>query len=276
MKLSNIYKEALKKYPIDPADLLIIINKTLGLSKEKFWTHGSSLMVREEDIKKINEYIGRLIENEPISYLTGEKEFYSENFYVDKAVLIPRPETELLLEILLEESDRSSNILEIGPGSGIISILVAKIKKARITSVEINKDALKVFKRNVQLHDVTHLVTPVYADLFPPEKKKFNIIVSNPPYLSEIAMKSIDPVVRDHEPVTALLGGEKGYEIIERIINRSPFHLTDGGMILLEIGYDQRDIVKNILEKRGFGNIRFYDDINGISRVVKAIYKSPL
>ena len=271
MKLSNIYKEALKKYPIDPADLLIIINKTLGLSKEKFWTHGSSLMVREEDIKKINEYIGRLIENEPISYLTGEKEFYSENFYVDKAVLIPRPETELLLEILLEESDRSSNILEIGPGSGIISILVAKIKKARITSVEINKDALRVFKRNIQLHDVTHLITPVYADLFPPEKKEFNIIVSNPPYLSEIAMKSIDPVVRDHEPVTALLGGKKGYEIIERIINRSPFHLTDGGMILLEIGYDQRDIVKNILEKRGFGNIRFYDDLNGISRVVKAI-----
>ena len=276
MKLSNIYKEALKKYPIDPADLLIIINYILGLSKEEFWTHGSSLTIREEDIKKINEYIGRLVENEPISYLTGEKEFYSENFFVNKAVLIPRPETELLLEILLEESDRSSNILEIGPGSGIISILAAKINKARITSVEINKDALRVFKRNIKLHNVTHLITPVYADLFPPQKKEFNIIVSNPPYLSEIAMKSIDPGVRDHEPVTALLGGEKGYEIIERIINRSPFHLTDGGMILLEIGYDQRDIVKNILEKRGFGNIRFYDDINGISRVVKAIYKSPL
>ncbi len=271
MKLSKVYKDALKKYSIDPADLLIIINKILSLSKEEFWTHGSSLMVREEDIEKINEYIGRLVENEPISYLTGNKEFYSENFFVDKAVLIPRPETELLLEILLEESDSSSNILEIGPGSGIISILAAKIKKARITSVEINKDALRVFKRNIQLHDVTHLITPVYADLFPPEKKKFNIIVSNPPYLSESAMKSIDPKVRDHEPVTALLGGEKGYEIIERIINRSPFHLTDGGMILLEIGYDQRDIVKNILEKRGFGNIRFYNDLNGISRVVKAI-----
>lgn len=271
MKLYNIYKEALKKYRIDPADLLLVINKIFGLSKEEFWARSSSRIANAEELDKLHEYIGRLVDKEPVSYLTGEKEFYSENFIVDKTVLIPRPETELLLEILLEESDRTSNILEIGPGSGIISILVAKIKNASVTSVEIDEDAMRVFKNNIHLHNVDNLVTPVSADLFPPVKKNFDVIVSNPPYLSEKAMKFIDPIVREHEPETALFGGVKGYEIIERIIIGSPQYLCGGGRILLEIGYDQRDIVENILKKNGFRDIRFYNDLNDISRVAKAV-----
>ena len=145
------------------------------------------------------------------------------------------------------------------------------MNKSNVTSVEINEDAMRVFKRNIELHNVGHLITPVYGDLFPPVKKNFDIIVSNPPYLSESALEFIDSNIRDHEPRTALLGGEKGYEIIERIINKSPLYFCDDGKILLEIGYDQKDIVKKILEKKGFRNIRFFDDLNGISRVVKAI-----
>jgi len=270
VKLSSFYKESINKHPINPADLLILINKIFGLSKEEFWSHGTSKKISEEDIGKINEYIARLVENEPISYLTGEKEFYSEKFFVDRSVLIPRPETELLLEILLKESDRSSSILEIGPGSGIISILVAKINKAEVTAVEINRDALDIFKKNIQLHSVSNLITPLLADLFPPVKKKFDIIVSNPPYLSESAMKIIDTNVREHEPVTALLGGKKGYEIIERIITGSPVYFNYGGKLLIEIGYDQKDYVTNILKSNGFRDIIFYDDLSGIARVVKA------
>jgi len=270
VKLSEIYKEALKKYKINPADLLLLIKMIFNLSKEEFWAHGSSIIGGKENMDRLNEYVGRLVAKEPVSYLIGEKEFYSENFIVDNTVLIPRPETELLLEILLEESDKSSSILEIGPGSGIISILVAKLSRSRVTSVEINENAMSVFKRNIELHEVVHLITPVCADLFPPVKNKFNIIVSNPPYLSEKALRSIDPVIRDHEPETALLGGEKGYEIIEKIIDKSPEYLSDGGTILLEIGYDQRNIVKKILNEYRFRDIRFYNDLNGISRVVKA------
>lgn len=271
MKLSLIYKRLLKEYSIDPSDLIILIERVTGISKEEFWTHGNSIEVNENNIKQLNRFSGRLAKNEPIPYLTGEKEFYSEKFFVDKAVLIPRPETELLVEIILGESDKSSNILEIGPGSGIISILVAKLIGAKITAVEIDTDALKVFVQNIKSHKVGYLITPFNTDLFPPELKQFDIIVSNPPYLSEKDLEHADPTVRDHEPVTALLGGKYGHEVIKRIIEGSPSYLSDGGKIFLEIGYDQKDIIKSLLERNGFKNIKFYKDLNGIPRVVKAI-----
>lgn len=271
MKLSLIYKKLLKEYSIDPADLIILIERVVGISKEEFWSHGNSIEVNKTNIKLLNSFSGRLAKNEPISYLTGEKEFYSEKFFVDKAVLIPRPETELLVEIILDESDKSSNILEIGPGSGIVSILVAKLIGAKITAVEIDTDALNIFEQNIKSHKVGHLITPVNSDLFPPELEQFDIIVSNPPYLSERAFENADLIVRDHEPVTALLGGKHGHEVIKKIIEGSPSYLCDGGKIFLEIGYDQKDIIQSLLERNGFKNIKFYKDLNGIPRVVKAL-----
>lgn len=271
MKLSLIYKELLREYSIDPADLLILIERIIGISKEEFWSYGNSIEVKKNHIEQLRDFSVRLGKNEPIPYLTGEKEFYSEKFFVDKTVLIPRPETELLLELILGESERSSNILEIGTGTGIISILIAKLTGAKITAVEIDKGAIKVLKKNIQFHKVEQLITPVYADLFPPEIKKFDIIVSNPPYLSERDLKQAEPIVRDHEPVTALLGGKHGYEVIKRIIEGSPSYLSDGGKIFLEIGYDQKDIVQDLLERTGFKDIRFHKDLNGIPRVVKAL-----
>jgi len=270
VKLSQIYKNTLRIYPVDPNDLLILIEKSFGISKEKFWSHADSIDINKSDLEIFNSYIERLNNDEPVAYISGEKEFYSEKFFVDKSVLIPRPETELLLEILLDESDNSSDILEIGPGSGIISVLFAKIKNVAITAVDLDLSTIDVFKKNIKYHNVEHLVTAINGDLFPHGNKKFNIIVSNPPYLSITDLENADPGIRNHEPHTALLGGEDGLEIIKKIIMKSPSHLQNNGKIILETGYDQKDAVHEILINNGFSSIKFYNDLNDIPRVVKA------
>ncbi|MEN8221916.1 MAG: peptide chain release factor N(5)-glutamine methyltransferase [Acidobacteriota bacterium] len=270
MKLSSLYKETLKSGSVNPSDFFILIEKITGITKEKFWAHNDSISLTSDETTLLRTAIIRLQNNEPVSYITGEKEFYSEKFIVNKSVLIPRPETELIIDILLSESDSTTKILEIGAGSGIISILAAKLSGAEVTAVEYDNDALEVLKNNIELHNVKELVTPVSADLFPVKKPKFNIIVTNPPYLSEKDLEQADPAVREHEPRIALLGGENGHEIIEKIIRRAQEYLSYNGKILIEIGYDQRSKVIKLLQIYGYKNIEFYDDLNGIPRVVKA------
>lgn len=271
MKLSSIYKEALNSGSVNSSDLLVIINKITGISKEEFWTHNDSIVLSGNETNLLLASIARLQNNEPVAYITGEKEFYSERFIVDKSVLIPRPETELIIDILLEESDNRTKILEIGAGSGIISILAAKLIGAKVISIECDNEAIKILKKNIELHNVKDLVTPVSADLFPDKSYNFNIIVTNPPYLSENDLEQTDPVVREHEPEIALLGGKKGYEIIKKIIRRAPEFLVDNGKLIIEIGYDQKSKVKELLKNNGFEEIKFFNDLNGIARVVKAI-----
>ena len=185
--------------------------------------------------------------------------------------MIPRPETEILIDILIQEANSESRILEIGAGSGIISILAAKLTGADIVAVEYDNDAIEVLQKNIKFHNVQDNVTSVSANLFPEDKKDFTIIVSNPPYLSKKDLSLTDPSVHDHEPHIALLGGEYGHEIIADIIQRAPGFLCEKGKILIEIGYDQEVKVRELLKNRGFKHIKFYNDLNSIPRVVKAV-----
>ncbi len=271
MKLSSLYKDAVEVSSVKPSDLIILIEKIIDISKEKFWTHYNSIILTNNEIDLLKNSINRLKNNEPVSYITGEKEFYSEKFIVNKSVLIPRPETEILIDILVEEANSKTRILEIGAGSGIISILAAKLTGADIIAVEYDNDAIEVLKKNIKFHGVQNKVTPVSADLFPDDRKDFNIIVSNPPYMSKKDLLLTDLSVRDHEPHIALLGGEHGHEIIAKIIQRAPEFLSEKGKILIEIGYDQKVKVRKLLEKRDFKHIKFYEDLNSIPRVVKAV-----
>jgi len=270
VKIREIYNKALKRFSLDPTDLLLLICSTFRISKEEFWTHGKLKEAGKNESDLFDKYTKRLINNEPISYITGEKEFYSEIFFINKNVLIPRPETELIVDKLLEITNSSTNILEIGAGSGTISILVAKKRGSNVISVDLDDNALEVLNKNIKYHKVGHLVTSIKADLFPETKMTFDIIVSNPPYISKNDFENLDPSIREYEPRIALLGGESGYEIIERIIRFSPQYLTKGGIIILEFGYDQKNSVKKMLKKCGYKNINFFNDLNGIPRIVKA------
>ncbi len=271
MKLYSIYKETLDSGSVSSSDLIIIIEKLIGISREKFWAHKNSIVLNSNETALLRSAINRLESNEPVAYITGEKEFYSEIFKVDKSVLIPRPETELIIDILIEESDNRTKILDIGAGSGIISILAAKLTGAKVTSVELDKNAIKILKKNIEFHNVKDRVTPIAADLFPDKNFKYNIVVTNPPYLSERELEQAEPAVREHEPHIALLGGIKGFEIIEKIIRKAPEFLARNGRLIIEIGYDQKLKVKELLRINGFRDIKFHNDLNGIPRIVKAV-----
>ncbi len=271
MKLSDLFQNTLKTHNIDPPDLQLIVEKVFNITKENFWTRKNEIEVNKKNLEIYQIFVKRLEKGEPVSYIIGKKEFYSEKFFVNKHVLIPRPETEILVEEVLLNLNSSDTVLDIGSGSGIISILLAKIRGVKVTSIDIDENTSEIRKKNIKHNNVEHLVSSITGDLFPSEQIKFNVIVSNPPYISYKDLQDLDISVKNYEPLTSLLGGKKGYEIIKRIITIAPRYLNKSGKIFLEIGYDQETIVKSILCSSGFKKIKFIKDLNGISRVVKAI-----
>jgi release factor glutamine methyltransferase len=209
-------------------------------------------------------------EGEPVAYLTGEKEFWSLAFRVTPGVLIPRPETEILVEHAISLIKEPANILDIGSGSGVIAVLLAKLTGSTVTAVEKSRGAFYVLKKNIALHGVTGKVTPVYGDLFPAAANGFDMIVSNPPYVSEAEWQELAPNVNDHEPKEALVAGEDGLLIIRRIVNGADYFLKQGGKLLIEIGYKQEASVREILAVSKFSRVEFFNDYSGIPRVVFA------
>ncbi|MEN8153857.1 MAG: peptide chain release factor N(5)-glutamine methyltransferase [Acidobacteriota bacterium] len=270
MTLSELFQISVRDSGKEPADILIIIEKAFDISKEQFWKQKNSDITNKKLLLKFNRYLKRLIKNEPVAYILGNKEFYSEKFLVNKNVLIPRPETELLVEKVLETTSGSSRILDIGAGSGVISIMIAKKTHAEIVATELDKNAIKVLKKNIQKHNVKSIITPLRKNLFPEKRDKFDIIVSNPPYLSVEEYDQLPDSIKKYEPEAALIGGEKGDEIIRRIISGALNYLKPGGFLFLEIGFDQKNRIRKHLSEYGFSDIEFFKDYQGISRIVKA------
>ena len=229
-------------------------------------------LLSDSQIEDIEEAVSRRLGGEPLQYILGEWEFYSHRIFVGKGVLIPRPETELLVDAVLEfiaESDnKSPDILDIGAGSGNISIAIAKkVPGARITALERSKAAVKYLKKNLTYHGLKEKVEILCRDLSKIPKESFDIIVSNPPYLNNIDMKNLQREVR-FEPVEALYGGYDGLAYYDDIVNLYKGSLNDGGIFAFEIGAGQHEEVAAILVKAKFTNITVYEDLNGVKRVI--------
>ena len=270
MSLSELFQISVRNSKKEPAEILILIEKAFDISKEQFWLKKNDDIFDRNLLSIFNNYMERLNADEPLAYILGEKEFYSETFIVNKNVLIPRPETELLIEKVLETAGESSRILDIGAGSGIISIILAKKIKAEITAIEIEKDTMNVLLDNIRKHKIKGSILPLKGNLFPEKKKKFDIIVSNPPYLSRKDYDALPDSIKNFEPAAALIGGDSGDEIIKKIISGSLSYLNPRGFLFLEIGYDQKDRISDHLKENGFAEIGFFKDYNGIFRVAKA------
>jgi release factor glutamine methyltransferase len=209
----------------------------------------------------------------PLSYLTGVKEFWSIPFEVTPAVLVPRPETEVLVEKVLELSTRESeSILDVGTGSGCIAVALAKeLPRAHVQAVDISERALRVARRNASIHKTRH-VQFHKSDLFSAFRgtgARFDFIVSNPPYISRDEWDGLPPDVRDFEPRRALLAGESGLELIERLVRRAGTYLRPGGYLIFEIGDGQRDRVLALFGKR-WTEIETAWDMAGKPRVITA------
>lgn len=231
-----------------------------------------SLSVHEADC-----YMGMLEQRasgEPVQYIQGACEFYGFPFRVTRDVLIPRPETELLVEKaiqLMRTADRP-RILDVGTGSGAIAIALAKhLTDARIVATEISRSALDIAVLNAGQNEVWDRIRFLEGDLLAPiAGEQFEIIVSNPPYVAERDRASLAVEVRDYEPAQALFAGEDGLHLYRRLIPVAHAALVPGGFIVLEIGYGQEASVRELLAAAGFAEIAFAADLQGIPRVASA------
>ena len=211
---------------------------------------------------------------EPIQYITGETEFYGLNFRVNRDVLIPRPETEHLVEkaIALAAGFVRPRIVDVGAGSGAIAVaLAAKLPAAQITATEISASALTVARENAKRNGVAERVRFLEGDLLAPVAgERFDLIVSNPPYVPEGDRDTLSVEVRDYEPAQALFAGADGLAIYRRLIPAAFAALVSGGFAVLEIGYGQQEPVGALLTGAGFNHAAFTADLQGIPRVAAA------
>ena len=282
LELLNGSTSTLKNHQIESPRLNaeLFLARSLNLSREGLYRNFYS-QLKEGEKEALEKMIQRRISGEPLQYILGHQEFWSIDFKVDPRVLIPRPETELLVEqglLILSENSfkRIPSVLEIGTGCGAIAIALAKeVKSIFLVATDISRDALVLAKENAKSAGVQHQIKFVNGDLFGPlrsskEKEPFDLILSNPPYIHRLEIHALAKEVRDFEPVIALDGGEDGLEFYRRILTPASFYLREGGWLLLEVGQGQGEKVAEQIERNGtFLKPQILPDLSGIERVVK-------
>jgi release factor glutamine methyltransferase len=259
----------------------LLLAHSLNLSREGLYLH-LHRELKEGEKGPLEKLIQRRISGEPLQYILGRQEFWSINFKVDPRVLIPRPETELLVEqslrILSERTfEQNPSVLEIGTGSGAIAIALAKeVTHIFLVATDISREALVLARENAKSAGVQERIQFVSADLLSPFQiskgtKVFDLILSNPPYIVRSEIGSLAKEVRDYEPVIALDGGKDGLEFYRGLISQAPSSLREGGWLLLEVGQGQAQrVAEQILESESFLRPQILPDLAGIERVVKA------
>ena len=230
--------------------------------------------ISADEAGRYRELIERRYLGEPMQYILGEAEFYGLRFRVTPDVLIPRPETEHLVERVLElaEQFQTPRIVDVGTGSGCIVVaLAAHLKGADLTAIDISASALDLARQNAELNGALQRIRFLEDDLLAPVAgQRFEIVVSNPPYVSEVDRASLSVEVRDHEPALALFAGNDGLDIYRRLIPAAFAALAPGGFVALEIGYGQMEGVSKLLSVTGFREIEFIPDLQDIPRVAVA------
>ncbi|HEX2342668.1 MAG TPA: peptide chain release factor N(5)-glutamine methyltransferase [Vicinamibacterales bacterium] len=221
----------------------------------------------------LSEYAGllaRRLAREPVSLITGAREFWGLQFDTRPGVLIPRFETELIVEEALDQLARveAPRIADIGTGSGCLAVALAhELPRARVVATDLSALALDVARSNAKKHGVTDRVRFVLTDMLDGIGDSFDVIVSNPPYVQSGDREGLAPEVRDHEPALALFGGTDGLDAIRAVVARTPARLAPGGRLIIEFGYDQDERVCAIAQNGGLTVLRIRDDLQGIPRV---------
>jgi release factor glutamine methyltransferase len=269
---SNLLKE--KKIPSYILDSELLLSKTLNKSREVILTN-LDMDIEKKNFNIFKEYLIRRSKNEPLAYIFGEKEFWSKSFNVNKHTLIPRPETELLVEGLLKIfKGKKISILDIGTGSGCIIVsLLTNLRQSVGTGVDISKNAILTAKKNIvkyKLNDRIKLLNKSFENIF---NKKFDLIVSNPPYIEKKAIKNLSEDIKKYEPRMALDGGNDGLDLIKKVIYKSKDILKVNGTLALEIGNEQIKKVSKILIDNNFRIENVIKDYKNNVRCIIAYYK---
>lgn len=247
----------------------------LALNKDRTFLYAhADYEPSESEIRRFRDYLERRMAREPLQYIRGHQEFYGLDFEVNSDVLIPRPETEILVESglnFLKDFD-APVFCEVGVGSGCIAIaLLASLPNARAVGVDVSREALKVAERNAMKHDVAGRLVLLRSDVYSAlQDQRFDAIVSNPPYVPASDMESLQAEVRDFEPRAALTDEGSGLFVIERIINGAPEYLKPRGMLLLEIGFNQSAKVAEMFGPEKWEQVTALPDLQGIPRIISS------
>lgn len=259
----------------DAETLLLQIWARRNPARNRAWllTHLDSEATSDE-AAEFRALLKRRLAGEPIQYITGEAEFYGLPFFVTRDVLIPRPETEHLVEKVLQLSANfiDPRIVDIGTGSGAIAVALAThLRNASITATDNSSAALTIARRNAVRNCVADRIRFLAGDLLAPvASERFEIVVSNPPYVAAADRATLAVEVREFEPETALFAGGNGLSVYRHLIPAARDTLAAGGILLLEIGHGQQEAISALLESAGFADIEFTADLQGIPRVAAA------
>ena len=258
-------------------DAEVLLAELLDMERIKLYVN-FDYPLKDDEITKYREMIKLRAKRIPVAYIIGHKEFMSLDFYVNKNVLLPRPETEILVEYLIDYFDEKDmekiNIVEVGTGSGAIIVSLGHyLKNSRILGIEIDKKAIEVTRKNIERYSLDDRLKVSQGDLLNPlikrEIKNLDLVVSNPPYISEKEMETLPPEVKK-EPKKALYGGKDGLKFYKELIPQARQVLKDEGMIAFEIGYTQADDVEKLLRDNDFINVEVRKDYADKDRFVIA------
>ncbi|HEV7237652.1 MAG TPA: peptide chain release factor N(5)-glutamine methyltransferase [Thermoanaerobaculia bacterium] len=251
------------RHGINPRDVDLLLSDLLGHSVAYLYAHGELLA----DSAPLDARLARRYAGEPLQYIRGHTEFYSRDFLVDKRALIPRPETELLVEAAIERAPANGSVVDIGTGSGCIAISIERERSdLHVLSVDRSVEALALASTNrARLESRVMLAT---SDLLESVRGTFDVIVSNPPYVPLAEYEQLAVEVRIHEPRIALTPGPHGTEIIERILDEAHARLEPRGCVILEVGYGQEEAIRTLAAAKRYDVEEFLPDLAGIPRVV--------
>lgn len=271
IKVINLLKSANIENPSNES--MILISYVLKIPKHKIITQ-PELEISADKVKEILNLVNKRLEGFPIAYIVKNKEFFGLDFYLEEGVLIPRPETEILVEKVLERIDNKNSIgLEVGVGSGCISVSLLKHNKNLFMyGIDISEKALSISKLNAERHNVLNRFSLTNFDILKDNISYLNLpkldfVVSNPPYIPLKDYKNLQKEVKK-EPIEALIGGYEGTEFYEVIVDKLKYYLKENGFFAFEFGINQSEKIKEVLLKNDFKEIEIYKDLSGLDRIL--------